>query len=281
MLRVLLNQYHKPSAALPVRFLSGEVVDRLHDENLSCHDASELFIDEGEALSRFHYSWIQDAVKQFPEQMYPFLVASLPDNHRVVLTHLMKMTDSKPQKRSAVASSYFIHEIIKRIEGALDVLPLELLAPMPLSRLLEINRDFLLEMIDLLGIYDLAINVKQIVNTVQLRKITDCLPPLKQKFLRLLISKVDKVQLPPLDLSRWDGDSAKLQKLIHRRGLYRLGLALSGYPADFMWHFTHVLDTGRAEIINRYYTDKENIQGAALTEQVLFIMNALTQKSIV
>jgi len=280
MLKVLLNQYQNPAATALMRYLPGEVVDQLRLQKLTCEDASRLFVDERAALSQFHYSWIYDVIKQFPSEIHPFLMAVLPDNHVAVLSQLMKLSPSNLQRYPVPGGNYFIHELYQRIEGAQEVVPVDLLPDMPLTRLLEVNRDFLLEMIDLLGIFDLAAKVKQIVNTVELKKITDCLSPLKQKFLRILISKVDNLQMPPIDLTKWNGEAMQLQKIIHRRGLYRLSLVLSAYPPDFVWHLTHRLDTGRAGIIHRYYTEKENTNVSTLSDQILFIMNALTQKSI-
>lgn len=281
MLKVLLSQYQNSAAPALMRYFPGEVADCLRQGTINCDDASRLFVDERAMLSQFHYSWVYDAIKKFPSEDHPFLLVSLPDNHLAALSQLMKVRLSNLQRPSLAAANYFIHAIYQRIEGASDVLPIDLLPHKPLSKLLEMNREFLLEVIDLLGIFDLAAKVKQIVNTVELKKITDCLSPVKQKFLRMIVSKVDKIQLPPIDLSSWNGKAEKLQKIIHRRGLYRLSLTLSAYSPDFVWHLTHRLDTGRAEIIYRYYVEKENPNISALLEQTLFIMNILTQKSIV
>lgn len=282
MLKVLLSQYdrQKQSGGALTRYLPAEVVEQMRLESVDCDEAAQLFVDVGAVMSQFHYSWIYDAILKFPTDVHPFLAASLPENHLKAVAQLLKLPVADLQKRSVIAGDYFLRKIYQEIDGAVEVLPVGLLPHQPLSGLLEINRTFLLETIDLLGIFDLAAKVRQTVNTVELRKITDCLSPLKQKFLKIVISKVDKFPMPPIDLSSWDGSAAKLQKIIHRRGLYRLSLVMSAYSSDFVWHLTHRLDTGRADIIYRYYIQKENANISHLSDQVLFIMNTLTQKSV-
>lgn len=144
---------------------------------------------------------------------------------------------------------------------------------------MKIDKNLTLEMFDLLGLIDLAVKAKQIVDKSTLNNIFNSLTPIRKKIFDIFLQQVDKAQLPEIDLSNWTGEPRILKKMLHRRGILRLTSALSGYNKDFIWHFTRRLDTGRGRIVLRNYNSETTQLVPALTEQVQFIMNILTQKS--
>lgn len=54
---------------------------------------------------------------------------------------------------------------------------------------------------------------------------------------------------PRLGLDRWDGEEESFRHLLHKRGLARLGLALSGQDPDLVWAICHQLDIGRGHTL--------------------------------
>jgi len=242
-------------------------------------DPARLIADPDEILSTAHYSWIAEALSFFPESLHASFLAALPPTQAAGIRHLKNQSTKSEVVLAEPVRKYLCGLLVQRIEGATTILPLDFLPVMPLSPLLDFEKNLLLEIFDLLGLYDLADKVKRTVDKVQLMRINSCLSPAKQKFLRALIRQPDNVQLSELDLSNWSGDCAILKKMLHRRGLLRLGKALAGYPKDFIWHFVHRLDSGRGKIIMRYYVDEKIPISTFLADQILFIMNAINHES--
>ena len=92
--------------------------------------------------------------------------------------------------------------------------------------------------------------------------------------MRICLHQKEKLITQKLQLEHWDGDCRKLGKLLHHRGLVRLGYALSGQHKDLIWHISHILDAGRGNKLTRYY-HKNKIPGVSqtLSYQVLAVID--------
>ncbi len=68
--------------------------------------------------------------------------------------------------------------------------------------------------------------------------------------------------------------------ILHQRGLYRLGKALSASHPDFLWHLSHRLDTGRSAILKKYYAKPINPSiSTVLVQQIQNVLNFIKSKS--
>jgi len=65
---------------------------------------------------------------------------------------------------------------------------------------------------------------------------------------------------------------------LHRRGIMRLGYALSGQHPDFIWHLSHRLDIGRGRLLKKN-NFKNEIAGVTmpLQQQVANIINFINK----
>jgi len=278
-LRAIVEHYHSGSEGeILAKSLPIETAQSIVDIQIPAVDPKSLFIVAEKILSGIHYSWICDAFKCFDKSMYPFLISILPKSHIKGMEQLMGVSSSDKELSPAV-KKFFQIQLLSKIDGASTALPQEFLNSKPLSELLSIDKNVILEMFDLLGLYDLAAKVKFVIDKSTLNNIYASLSPVKKKFLNLFLRQVDKVQLSEIDLADWSGDPNILKKMIHRRGILRLGKALAGYPKDFLWYLTHRLDTGRGKIILRHYEEEDTEMSGVLTEQVIFIINTLTKKN--
>ena len=66
------------------------------------------------------------------------------------------------------------------------------------------------------------------LNTAKLKNIYLCLTPKELQFLRMCLHQKEKLVIPQMGLEQWNGEQKELHKLIHQKGLFRLGKALCG-----------------------------------------------------
>jgi hypothetical protein len=280
MLKVLMNKYHRDaSGSALLNTLPMEIAKQVAEETTRSDAAAEAFVPFEEIIGTVHYSWFLEPLKEMPKPTRAILMNSLPSGHAEPLAEIFNTPSTPTTDLSPAVRSFLLSHLYEKIEGIGEVIPEAYLAPEPLQPLLALNRPMLLELFDLLGLYDLAVNVKKIVNKEKLEQINSCLSPLRRKFLNLLVSHPARLQISELDLTSWKGDGNKLNKILHRRGIIRVAKALSGSSQDFLWHVVHRLDTGRGDIIKRYYSEEAMPISSVLTEQVLYIINVLTRKS--
>ena len=204
--------------------------------------------------------------------MQPFFLTSLPKSKAVQVCALMK----KPQHTARLALPvrlYLINMMALKIKPQ-DVMPAPFLPATSLSPLLAMRKGEIVQLIDFLGIYDLAEEIKHVVDKKYLRAIYNCLSIKKQHFLRLCLHQKERLTIPRLGLEKWQGDCKTLETILHKRGLLRLGKGVSGQHPDFLWHLVHRLDVGRGRIIEQFYA-KEEIPGVtqALIQEILNLMN--------
>jgi hypothetical protein len=127
--------------------------------------------------------------------------------------------------------------------------------------------------------HDLSESIRHIVDKNQLKAIYNCLSPRKQQFLRMCLHQKEKITAPKLEIGRWDGDKKKLEQILHKRGLLRLGKALCGQHPQFFWYITRTFDTGRGAALARYYQEEPIPEiSPLLIQQVLSLINFLKLK---
>ena len=130
----------------------------------------------------------------------------------------------------------------------------------PLNSLLYLSKKELIALIDDLAMYDLAAELRQIVETKILKKIYSLLSEEQKKLLKMAVAQRETISFPRLGLDRWDRTEESLRYLLHRRGLVRLGAALSGQDPDLIWYLCHRLDIGRGSALFKFCENK-NIPG--------------------
>jgi len=106
-----------------------------------------------------------------------------------------------------------------------------------------------MHLVDLLSLQDLAAELRHTVETKTLKKIYSFLTKEEQKRLKEISSQKDLLHAARLSLGRWDGTEESLRLKLHKRGLARLGIALSGLDPQFVWYLCHQFDIGRAALI--------------------------------
>ena len=200
-------------------------------------------------LKKIHFSWFKDPLEKSPSPKIPPFFLLFPESEGEKLSMLLNIPYQKVAT-SPIAKTYVMNELKKLIEDS-SVLPEEFLPPSPANDLLKLSRRELLHLIDLLGIYDLAGEIRQIVDKNLLGKIAAALTNEQRNFLQYASKQPMKYLPPGIGLAKWDGDPKKLDRLLHKRGLVRLSYAISEEAKSFRWHLLHRLDIGRAKVMEK------------------------------
>lgn len=279
MLRVLLNKYHQKASDTLLKILPEEDAKGVISLNAYSNRPEIVLTQPEELIQNIHYSWLVDALKAIPKTIQEPILAALPSSNAAKLRQLLNLT-TLPQREilSSPAKTFLINTLYNHVKDH-NVLPLEYLPQTELSVLVKLTKNQLVELIDFLAIYDLAESVRNIIDKDRIKKIYQHLSPSKIQFLRACLQQKERLSAASLKLEQWDGDWGKLEKILHGRGLIRLGNALCGQHPDFVWHLTHMLDIGRGTRLQANYSAKAIPQiTPILAQQVLNLVNIITQK---
>jgi hypothetical protein len=221
-------------------------------------------------LEEIHDSWLLPFLRNFAEKEICFFLSSLPDSKACSLKSALKC--SKPPVQLSKTIQYFFRK--KMVQYLLNahstILPIEALPDSPLYELLFLHTKELQTLIEFLGLHDLSVEIKQIIDNTKLKKIHAVLSKEKQLFLKDLTHKKEHVIFKRMELSRWDGEMDRLLSLLFQRGMNRLAKALYPEHPDFVWHIAHRMDIKDAQLLFSLHRALEHPNAYAfLTKQVL------------
>lgn len=253
--RLLLSFTQKGNAGNLLKFLPEEARDRLEAISLSTTDAHKLFPSEEKALQSIHWSWLAPVLEQAPTGLRQLYLAALPKSKASPLSEWLKIPlPSFPVSRSA--RQYLLHDLRRKTANP-KVLPRPFLPGGPYDDLLHKSKQELILIVDLLGLHDLAQEMRHIVDQKAIKRVLDVLSTKKQAYLKICLSLPDPFRTPKIGLATWNGLPKTLESRIHKRGLARLGRALAGQDPSFLWHVVRMLDTGRGKVLRKYLSPKE------------------------
>ncbi len=277
MMRVLINRYHQGAPEALLKGLPKGEAEHVLAHTISSAEATQVMTKPSAFLKEIHYSWLQPVLETFSPSLQQMLLSALPSDSAVPLSKLMQHPLLKPA--SEISKEFLLSALCRKfMEDA--PLPVSFLPETFASRLAVLSKTQLIDLIDFLGIFDLAEELRHIVDKVLLKAIYKCLSMKKQHFLRICLHQKEKLKAAKIGLINWKGDEVQLGRLLHRRGLLRLGYALAGQSSDLMWHIIHRLDVGRGQIIKKNFSSKE-VPGVTvfLSLQVVNTLNYLKKMS--
>lgn len=277
LFKVLLNRFQPGTASTALKCLPQEEVIEILDQTTTSQEAGIVLRWPRSLIARTHYSWLLPVIQKMSVGLQASMVAALPQPQSGKLQSFLKIS---PPSTLAPAIKQFLLDMFVRYWQPKEALPLEYLPATALNPLLQLSKAELVSFIDFLALYDVADAIRHIVDKKQLTNIYQCLTAQQQQFLRVCLHKKEKLTAPKLEIDKWDGRPESFINILHRRGMLRLGKALCGQNSQFIWHLTHVLDTGRGNTLASYYRSAE-IPGITplLVQQVLSLLNFLKPKS--
>ena len=223
-------------------------------EQIRLRDLPEPVFEEtavaGGMLEHVHWSWLLPALKTYPAKEQKLFLSSLAPLAAQALSQALDLPDYE-QTVSEIARSFFTQHLLHSLLGPKDrILPIEYLPASSLKPLLALSKKDLTRLIEFLSLYDLAHELRQIVETKILKKIYSFLSEEERKFLKAkMAQQKEPFSLPRFGLDRWDGTEESFRHLLHRKGLSRFAIALSGQNPDFVWYVCHQLDIGRGNTL--------------------------------
>lgn len=245
-MKLLLNRFHTGShdSVLKILPAHGEIVQKTATNE---KEISHLFRKPEALLSNIHYSWISEALATLPEEKRPLYIAALPHAQQVQVKKHLNLDREITPLRGPLKSYVSKEFLVLMLEE--DHVPLPYQPKTTLDILTTFPKNKMINLIDFLGLYDLAEEIKKIVDTKLLKNINLALSDKQKEFLKSILHQKDKIQFTPFKLNDWTGDSRELELRLHKRGLIRFAKALSGQHPSFVWAITHALDTGRGKML--------------------------------
>jgi hypothetical protein len=277
ILHALINRYHQGPfddivKALPSELQMPFIAQRAHAE-----DYSTVTVPPAELFESLHYSWLLAPMLQAPEPLREAVLSALSEHQRSGLARLLNMPI--PEKPLSPAASTFIlqlfhHHYTKQIPVISANIELGKLSPM-----LTFTKKQLVEVGDFLGLWDLAEDLRKVIDKKRLSDVYRCLPEKQQHFLTCCLQGRDRLSVLPIGIGRWTGDPKELLSLIHKRGLSRLGKAFSGIPREATRLLCRRLDTGRAKLLMQsVQRDISATEMAIVTTQIVNLLKFLEKE---
>ena len=239
------------------------------------HTVLQKLSDE-ELFERVHWSWFLPTLKSFSAREQSFFLAALSPTTAEQLKESLAFK-GKIETVTAIGRQFLREQLLFSIggPGGKD-LPSGAFCTSSLNQLLSLSKKQLTRLIDLLALYDLTIELRQIVETKILKKIYSVLTDEQKTVLKQLGSQKESPALARLNLDRWNGDDEALRHLLHRRGLTRFSMALSQCSADLIWSICHQLDIGRGTALFRLCNaERGKVPSEEIAQQVLELLRFL------
>jgi hypothetical protein len=285
LLRVLLHRYH--GTTLPKQLLiclPPNEATALLEQPLATDPLPSMISRPEEMIQKIHYSWLLPTFKNLSPSMQAALLNALPSSIAEKVAQLLRPSSTTPYRTKQPLPPSMRHYLLQFLAKRLPTLPLLPLPFLPstlLAKLVELDKQHLVEVIDYLGLYDLANEIRHIIDQKRVKQIYACLSDRQKQFLRLCIHQKEKVAAPSLNLEQWNENPTTLAHLLHNRGIMRLGNALLGHHPDFVAHIAHTLDRGRGQLLLQYFSPAApSAATPALMQQVLQAIEFLNNKSV-
>lgn len=226
---------------------------------------NEDFFNQG-TLESVHWSWLVPVLQHCSAREQRLYLSALNPQTAERLAVSLDLAQAREELTDS-ARSFLKEHLLKILAGPdSEQLPSEYLPTSTLNRLLLLSKKQLIQLIDFLALHDLSIEFRQIVETKILKKIYSFLSEEQKTILQQITSPPEANPFGRLWLDRWDGAAETLRTLLHRRGLIRLGSALTGQNPDLIWLICHKLDIGRGSALAKMCT-KESVQGVSETSK--------------
>lgn len=245
VLKAFLNTCSPEKREALIHFLPDseqEEIERLPDISIPEEISENPF-------EKIHWSWYLPILESYPAAEQKKFLRAVPSSSQRNLTKILK---TSPSQEKLSASAYaFLRQVLLENVVPKDLLPLNLLPPSPLNLLLQLGKKKLTLLIDFLSLYDLSVELRQIVETKILKKIYSFLTEDEIRFLKLTAGHKEPYPAAKISLDQWDGTEKSFRMTLHRIGLARFGSALAGQDPDLIWYVCHELDIGRGKALEK------------------------------
>jgi hypothetical protein len=226
------------------------------------------FLKSSETLLNVHYSWLKPLFEEMNPQEGSLYFSALPTATQSSLTNLLSNCP-KVIELSSFAKKFFLERLFLKFSENTPFLPVEFIPKSPLNTLLSIKKSYLVWLIDILGIQDLSLDLRKVLDKRILDDIFNKLEEHQKKYLKSILNRGDLPLVKSEDLAYWLKGKDILLNQIHQKGLHRLSIALLGQNESLIWHISRLLDTGRgSELIKNLQDTRLKAINPKLKEQI-------------
>jgi len=230
-------------------------------------------IEYDDLLDFVHYSWFLPTLRIYEKKEMALFLLALSESQKKNLASLLDIKFSKASLTKNGKDYLRSHLLSSLIGEEREILPFSFLPTSALNVLLKFSKKKLMSLIDFLGLYDLKIELKQIVDPKLLKSIQKCLSKEKLAFLKSIRNGKQAVPSTKLHLNSWDKEKKSLIAIIHRAGLVRFAKALSKEDENLIWYIIHILDIGRGATLQKLCEKKEKETIASfISKQILNVI---------
>ncbi|HEX2579467.1 MAG TPA: hypothetical protein VHK67_03595 [Rhabdochlamydiaceae bacterium] len=209
-------------------------------------------------LRHIHPSWLSPFLRTLSEKDIGYFLAAIGNPQSNAVGKELLYAGTIPTL-SQLGKEYLQKTLLGYLTAEIeDLLPLSFLPESPLNALLDIKNDLLNLSLDFLGLHDLCVEIKQIIEKTKLKKINEALSVRQQNYLKILLQSPEPVAFAKMGLTGWNEDPEKLKMLIRQRGANRLGKALFGQDPSLIWYVLHKLDFERAFLVKKLMSPMDN-----------------------
>jgi hypothetical protein len=222
-----------------------------------------------------HYSWLTPFLRTLTEQELKIFLSSLNNDHAENLKQELLFSEEIPAI-SLISKSFLRQKLASYLlKKESSLLPITALPPSSLNCLLDLSSGGLQHLIDFLGLHDLAVELKQIIDNIKLKKIHSFLSKEKLFFLKSLAHKKESIVFKKMELTHWNGEEESLLNLLRKRGMNRLAKALFPENKDLIWYVTHRMASKEAHLFTALHKKLEpkeaySLLGKQIIELVSF-----------
>jgi hypothetical protein len=233
ILKAFIYHFHPRSPETLFKFLSTSESNPLKSIPLESSDIHLLIYHRERLIQNLHASWIEKLIDKAPESVKPLISSQLP----------------APFEPFAINILYSLVENPPQIP--IEYLPKSELSPLPLWSSEQLNA-----LSDLLGLFDLAAELRFIVDKVSIQNIYSFLSEKEQGFLRIAAQQKESLSVPRLNLDPRKNSSKEWRQIIHQRGIMRIARALNGQNYELIWYIAHKMDLLDGNIILRAFSNQ-------------------------
>lgn len=249
-LRLLVNKYFTGKQETLAKIMPKEDADLLAATLLPQKEPNVLLFLPERWLASFDRSWLEPALEKMPKALQEVYKRAFP-----------KIFAPKSEKNTPSAYNKTVQEFLishlKKSWTDYEAPPKDLLPASELSPLLHLQREELLEVVDLLAVHDLVEEMRHIVDKKLLQGVLQYLSTLQQRYLGVLLRQKSRQEARKISVRELLKEGNKFPKILHTFGLQRLSLALSGSSSDFIWHILHAFDFSRAKYLENHIKKEE------------------------
>jgi predicted Zn-dependent protease with MMP-like domain len=192
-------------------------------------------------LQHIHFTWLAPYLRTLAEQEIRLFLAVVSPVQAHGLQSLLGFGNELPSL-SKIAKEALRHFLLNQVKQEKELVPFAFLPEHPLNHLLQYTSEQIGKLILYLGLHDLSFEMRQIIDTRELKKIFEKLTKKEGEFLNALMLYREPLIFQRLFLKKWDGSKEKLHKILQERGAHRLGHVLYDASESLTWYLTHALD---------------------------------------